>query len=140
MNFRQTFVVDAWPVLEWLQGKQPVGSRFSYFINSQVAEDSQLLISRINYGEIACMLSKKFSGQRLLDAQIVVEHLPFERVSIDDDLVDAATELKKANACSYADCFAAALAMRLNAPLVTGDREFLQLQSKGLLRLEWLGA
>jgi predicted nucleic acid-binding protein len=136
----QTFILDSWPVLEWLQGKQPTAERLSAFLRSQVQRDARLLMTRINYGEIIYMLPKKFSGQRLLQAQIITKHLPVEKVSIDDLLVDEATELKKRYACSYADCFAVALAMREKAPVVTGDPEFLKLRDAGLIRLEWMGA
>ena len=98
------------------------------------------MISQINWGEIIYMLPKKFQEPDRLEALAITQRLPFVRISVDDDLVDAATELKKIYACSYADCFAAALAMRFNAPLVTGDRELLKLSHDGLIQLEWLGA
>lgn len=140
MTSERIFVLDSWPVLEWLQGRQPVAQRVSAFFNREIAADSRLLITRINFSEIAYMLPKKFTGQRLADAEIVLGHLVFQKISIDDLLVDEPTELKKRYACSFADCLAAALAMHLNAPVVTGDPEFLQLRESGLLKLEWLGA
>jgi predicted nucleic acid-binding protein len=39
---------------------------------------------------------------------------------------------------SYADCFAAALAKSRKAELVTGDREFRQVESD--IRVKWLDA
>ena len=41
---------------------------------------------------------------------------------------------------SFADAFAAATAMELNAALVTGDPELRALEDAGLVRLEWVGA
>jgi ribonuclease VapC len=39
---------------------------------------------------------------------------------------------------SYADCFAAALAQRLDAAVVTGDPEFEDIERAGELKVEWL--
>jgi predicted nucleic acid-binding protein len=47
-----------------------------------------------------------------------------------------AGELKARGGISYADCFAAALAIEKNAPLLTGDREFEQVADK--VRIVWL--
>ena len=140
MSQAQTFVLDAWPIIEWLLGKQPAARNFTLFLNASEIAGTRLLITRINQGEILYTLAKRLSQKDEALARIELDRLWLELVSIDDRLVDQATELKKTYACSYADCFAAALAMREAASLVTGDLEFLKLRSDGLLELEWLGA
>ncbi len=52
----------------------------------------------------------------------------------------AAARLKAGFKMSFADAFAAATAMELNAALVTGDPELRALEDAGLVRLEWVGA
>ena len=46
------------------------------------------------------------------------------------DLTKTAARFKVGGGISYADCFAAALSKSKNAPLVTGDREFEQLENE----------
>lgn len=134
------YVIDAWPVVEWLLGKQPVAHNFTLFLNACEQEGTRLLITRINRAEILYTLTKRVSEADRARALESFERLALEVISIDDELVDEATVLKAKYACSFADCFAAALAMRLNAPVVTGDKEFLALREAGLLTVEWLGA
>jgi len=64
---------------------------------------------------------------------------PIKVPSIDDALVDEAVELKSKYSFAYADAFAAALAIRLGVPLVTGDIEFRAFELDGLLTLQWVG-
>ena len=57
-------------------------------------------------------------------------------VSSFEDVI-AAARLKAAHALSFADCFAAATAVRERAALVTGDREFEKLGRA--VEIDWLG-
>ena len=70
-----------------------------------------------------------------------VEALPIEVISVDDELVIEAARIKSSSSASYADCFAAALALRFDAPVVTGDPDFRELLvTQPKLRIEWVGA
>ena len=57
-------------------------------------------------------------------------------VEADRGLTYEAAKLKARYKIAYADCFAAALALSLNALLVTGDPEFKMLAHK--LSVEWI--
>jgi len=52
------------------------------------------------------------------------------------DLTRQAAELKSKHRMSYAGCFAAALARQRKAELVTGDRDFRQVE--GEVKILWL--
>jgi predicted nucleic acid-binding protein len=131
-------LLDSWPVLEWLKGRQPAARAFSKLIDGAFANEGSFAMSRMNYGEVLYTIKKDFPKDRVDAALQAFLDIPIYFHSIDDLLVDEAAQLKSTNTISYADAFAAALAMRLNVPLVTGDREFLVLQSTGL-RLLWVG-
>jgi predicted nucleic acid-binding protein len=132
--------LDSWPVLEWLLGQQPAAQNFTAFLKRLQPSEWQLMMTRINAGEVDYMLAKKGTQDQRDRGLATFLSLPIEIVSIDDHLVDAATALKRRHACSYADCFAAALAIRFDIPIVTGDKEFLTLREQGIVRVEWLGA
>lgn len=66
--------------------------------------------------------------------------LPIEMVGVSDEGVLAAARLKSSYKISYADAFAASLAMTLDCPVVTGDPEFLVLERTGSLKVDWIGA
>lgn len=54
----------------------------------------------------------------------------------DSELTWEASEMKAAYPIPYADCFAAATALRFETPILTGDPEFKKIAS--IVPLEWL--
>ena len=138
-------VVDSWPVLEWIYGNEPGRKNFREWLNKAEQGEVRLVISRINHGEIKYNLyGKHRRGElghiTLNDVENDLASLPWYVLSVDDELVDAAANLKAVYPISYADCFVAALARRYDAPILTGDPDFQKLANRGIVRLEWLGA
>jgi predicted nucleic acid-binding protein len=132
-------VVDSWPVMEWIKRREPARTHFNQLIDDAVKGLSAIEMSRINYGEVICTIRK---APDLLDREEALHNFlsaPIKVHSVDDALVDEAAELKSKYPFAYADAFAAALAIRLGVPLVTGDPEFRALQLDGLLALQWVG-
>lgn len=62
--------------------------------------------------------------------------LPIQVILPDSALIWEASEIKAAYPISYADCFAAATALRFEASVLTGDPEFKKIAS--LVSVEWL--
>ena len=68
-----------------------------------------------------------------------IKALPIKLIDrISEELLLAAAGLKARYPISYADSFAAALAMINRCPLLTGDPEFKPIEKKGLISIEWL--
>ncbi len=135
----ERLVLDSWPILQWLKGREPVYSAFVALIDSAIVGEVQLHLSRINFGEVIYTVRKAPDIASVEGALRSFRAAPFVLHTIDDALVDEAVELKSHHGISYADAFAAALAVRLSVPLVTGDREFRKLEEDGLLELKWVG-
>lgn len=134
------YVLDAWPVLEWIKGREPTSSRLRDLVADMAKHHGSIHMSRINHGEVIYMVHK---SPDIRDSQAVLRafsSLPIALHSVDDALVSEAVKLKTVYATSYADVFAATLSIRLHAPFITGDREFRALEVDCLLRLPWLGA
>ncbi len=132
-------VLDSWPILEWLKGRKPASGLFREIIEAALDGGISLSMSRMNYGEVVYSVMKDFPADQLEQVFKAFREIPIHFHSVDDALVDEAAALKSFHTISYADAFAAALAMRLNLPLLTGDREFLALKQIGL-KIHWLGA
>jgi len=131
-------LLDAWPILEWLKGREPSSSAFRKIVEAGVAGLTMLSMSRINYGEVVYSVRKSFPSDRVEAALNAFREIPILLYSVDDALVDEAAALKALHSISYTDAFAAALAMRRKLPLVTGDPELLPLALLGL-QLHWIG-
>ena len=69
-------------------------------------------------------------------AEDATRALPLQVVDANKDLTLEAAHLKATNKMSYADCFAGALAIKRKCELVTGDKEFKQVESK--IKLKWM--
>jgi predicted nucleic acid-binding protein len=93
-------------------------------------------MSIINWGEIYYSV---FLVQGKETAQSVFTQIgcyPIEVVDADRSLTYDAAKLKGKFKITYADCFAAALAHRLKAKVLTGDPEFRKLE--GAIEIEWI--
>lgn len=114
------YVLDSFAIMAWLKNSEPSAST----VNGILLGDADVVMSAINIGEVAYTLRKRF---RPKDAELFlsrVPNLPFEIVvPAFPDILEAAT-LKSRYPISYADAFAAQLALKRDAPLVTGDPEF----------------
>ena len=96
-----------------------------------------MLLSIVNLGEVYYRVGRR-SDRAAGDghARTTSGVLSLTIVPVSDEMVFAAADLKMAYAISYADAFAAALAARTDAILVSGAPEFDQLQ--GRVQLEKL--
>jgi predicted nucleic acid-binding protein len=84
------------------------------------------------------MLVRKH-GQKAADEYLSrLPSLPMRLVLPDREAVIEAAKLKSARRLSYADAFAAELARREGATLLTGDPELRNMQD--VLAVEWIGS
>jgi ribonuclease VapC len=132
----KTRVLDSWPILEWINGRQPSTGILRKLFDEAGAGQARLMMSAINVGEVYYFL-RKFYTRDLAEAwRGSARTLP---VTIDvptgEDIWKAAT-LKAEFPISYADAFAAALAQRNDCKLLTGDPGF---RSVDELQIHWLG-
>jgi len=94
------------------------------------------LIQIINFGEIIYITKKDFGENAKLRVIRNVIQLGFRIISVADDLVYEAAEIKGSYAISYADAFLLATAIQEKATIVTGDPEFKKVIS--LCQIEWV--
>lgn len=133
------FVLDSWAVISWLQ-REPAAPAVEDLWIRAGGGDCALYISAINFGEVFYITARHRDARA---AEHVATRLRtrVQLLPVPDDLVLRAARIKIAHALSYADCFAAASALELDAPLVTGDPELRALaRALPQLQLHWLGA
>lgn len=86
--------------------------------------EAELLLHQINLGEVVYCIGKAHGWAMAERKRAEIALLPIRIVAFDDALFWEAAELKASFAISYADAFAAALAIRNDATLVSTDSEF----------------
>lgn len=128
-------VLDSYGLLAYLEN-EPGADRVAEIIKQARDKDKSLLLSVVNWGEvyyIACRTAGKAAAE---EAMNILDTLPIEVVPVDREMAFVAAQLKASRKMSYADCFAAALAKLHKAELVTGDKEFKEVE--GEIKIFWL--
>ena len=96
-----------------------------------------ILMNEVNVGEVYYILFRK-RGQIQADyfLETILAALPITIITNTfNDVIDAA-KIKAEYPLSFTDCFAAALARKHDASIVTGDPEFKKIEH--LVTVEWL--
>ena len=93
-------------------------------------------MSVVNLAEVVYRIERERGLERVQEALGKVEEYAIELFDLDRELALAAAHLKAQHRVSLADCFAAALAQRLDAAVLTGDPDFQRLE--GAVAVEWL--
>lgn len=128
-------VLDSYSLIAYLEGEAGADTMIEVF---RVARDSgkALFVSVVNWGEVYYITLREAGKERAEEVAHLISTLPIQIVPADLELAKRAAELKASRKMSYADCFAAALAKQRKAELVTGDKEFRQVE--GEIKLLWL--
>jgi predicted nucleic acid-binding protein len=129
-------LLDSYAVLAYLNG-EPAAEAVGQAMKDAGDSGSSLLMSEINIGEVYYILSRK-RGPEKADyfVDIILQGLPIQGLPVDFSLILQASRLKANYPLSYADCFAAAQAIRSEASILTGDPEFKAVDA--LVAIEWL--
>lgn len=138
MQRLNSFVLDSYAVIGYLENESFSGQIQGLLTNAKKG-DHWLYFHAIHLGEVYYITLRE-QGQTLADlAYSRIKALPLKLIDhIQEELLLTAATLKANHPISYADCFAAAMAMNNKCPLLTGDPEFKSLEKEGLITVEWL--
>jgi len=131
-------VLDSWALIAFFED-EPAAEQVENLLVKAEAGTHKLLLSVVNWGEIYYNTMRGVSQEAAEQTAIEMAGLTIEIVGVDDknlELVRQAAIYKATRKLSYADAFAAALAKIRNAELVTGDREFKQIEDE--IKIAWL--
>ncbi|OGQ80062.1 MAG: hypothetical protein A3F90_06080 [Deltaproteobacteria bacterium RIFCSPLOWO2_12_FULL_60_19] len=128
-------VLDSYSLIAYIEGEAGKDTMIEVF---RSARDSgkPLFLSVVNWGEVYYITLREAGREQADHVEHLISTLPIQIVAADLELTKQAAEFKAERKMSYADCFAAALAKQKKAELVTGDKEFKQVE--GEVKLLWL--
>jgi len=129
-------VLDAWAVIAYLRG-EAAGEVVRDLLAGAREAGAALPLSVVNWGEVVYVTMRARGREEAVRVVAALDGLPVAVVDADRDLTSRAAVLKAEHRLSYADAFAAALALALDLPLLTGDPEFRALEPE--LKLHWIG-
>lgn len=131
----RAIVFDAWAIMSYLGG-EPSAEKVADIMADAHEEDIPLLMTVVNAGEVWYILAREVSVAEADSSIRQLRQLGISLVEADWGLAHEAAGFKSKYKMSFADCFAAALAKEKKALLLTGDREFKQVETH--VTIEWL--
>lgn len=130
-----TGIVDAQALLAFF-GKEPGHEKVESALIRALEKDSHLLMTSVNFGEVYYVVLRRHGQEKAEEVARTIRALPIEIVDVDQPLAKEAARFKAKYKISYADCFAAALTKVNKGELLTGDKEFKQLESE--IKIVWI--
>ena len=128
-------ILDAHAVLVYLE-KEPGYEKVRDVLSRAAETEKDLLMTSVNWGEVYYSTKRK-KGEEIAEEVIkVLDSFPIEVVDVDKALAKQAGSYKSEKKMSYADCFAAALAKAKKGELITGDKEFKEVEDE--IKILWL--
>jgi predicted nucleic acid-binding protein len=125
-------VLDSWALIAFFED-EPAAEQVETLLMKADGGTHRLLLCAVNWGEIYYNTMREISQAAAEKTAKEIAGLPIEIVGVDGhnlELVRQAAVYKATRKLSYADAFAAALAKITDAELVTGDREFREVEDE----------
>ena len=129
------YVLDSYSLITFFENEAGA-QRVEEILNKMLIGKAKGYLCIVNWGEIYYITLREQGGEA---AEMVIRQIrkfPLHLMDVDRELTYQAAKLKGKYPLAYADCFAAALSMKLKATLVTGDQEFKKLQD--FLSIDWI--
>jgi predicted nucleic acid-binding protein len=117
-------VLDANALIGFFEGRRGVSEKVSRLLSDALRQDSPLLMSAVNWGEVFYMEWRYQGEAKAREAEAILQRMPVAVIAVDRERATRAGALKQRHGLGYADAFAAELAMERGAWLVTADPEF----------------
>lgn len=133
-----SFVLDSFALIGYLEN-ETFSARVEKILKRARQGDVRIYLHAIHLGEVYYITLRE-QGPNLADlAYARIKAFPLRYIdNISEEMLLTAARLKANYPISYADAFAASLAIIHNSYLLTGDPEFKTLVKKENIPIEWL--
>ncbi|MBW2020619.1 MAG: type II toxin-antitoxin system VapC family toxin [Deltaproteobacteria bacterium] len=129
------YVMDSFAMIAFFED-EPGADKIAEILHVLINQKAKAFMSVINWGEIYYNIMRVQGIEEAEDVITQFNKYPIQLIEADQALTYEAAKLKGKYKIAYADCFAAALSLRLKAPVVTGDPEFKKLEHK--ISIQWI--
>jgi ribonuclease VapC len=129
------YVLDSYAMIAYFEDE--AGSdRVARILRQLIQGKAKGYMSVVNWGEVYYNTMREEGVDEAEKVILQLDKFPIQIVEVDRGLTYEAAKLKGKYKIAYADCFAAALSMKLNATLVTGDPEFKKVKER--ISFQWI--
>lgn len=131
----KNILLDSYAILKFYQDEDGADKVEKLLISSRQG-DFKAFMSEINLGEVYYLTIRRLGLESAKEYLERFFELSIQIVSPSSDIILSAAEIKAEYAISYADCFAVATALKVNASIITGDPEFKK--AERLVKIIWI--
>ena len=131
------FVLDSYAMLAYFRNEEG-GEKVGQLLQEAAADKHELYMTCINAGEVFYMAWRKDGTDKAALVWKALQQFPIHITDVDLTFTHKAALLKAKNKLSFADAFAAALAISKKATLITGDDEFESLKGETNFKVKYL--
>jgi len=131
------YVLDSFAIIAFFED-EPGADLVEQVLRELLSGEARAWMSVINWGEVYYSTVREQGTDAAEKVLLQLDSYPIEIVGADNELTKEAAVLKGTHRIAYADCFAAALARKKKAMLLTGDPEFEMLEKEA--KILWLTA
>jgi predicted nucleic acid-binding protein len=121
------YVLDANALVGLFEDRETTAAKVERLVEQALREERPLLMSAVNWGEVVYVAWRLHGEAAAREAEARMREMPIAAIASDRDRASRAAALKQKHSLSYADAFAAELAIERKAWLVTADPEFIKL-------------
>ena len=129
------YVLDSYAMIAYFEDEAGA-DRVARVLRQVVQGKAKGYMSVVNWGEVYYSTMREEGVAQAEKVILQLDKFPIQIVEANRDLTYEAAKLKGKYPIAYADCFAVALSMELNAFLLTGDPEFKRLKER--ISIQWI--
>jgi ribonuclease VapC len=129
------YVLDSYAMIAYFED-EPGAHQVALVLKHLIKGKAKGYMSVVNWGEVYYNTMRE---QGISEAEKVILQLdkfPIQVIDVNKRLAYEAAKLKGEFRIAYADCFAVALSLKLDATIVTGDPDFKKLQKR--VSIQWI--
>jgi predicted nucleic acid-binding protein len=129
------YVFDSYAMIAYFEDE--VGAdRVAQILRQLIQGKAKGYMSVVNWGEVYYNIMREEGIAEAEKVILQLDKFPIQIVEVNRNFAYEAAKLKGKYRIAYADCFAVALSVKLNASLVTGDPEFRKLKER--ISIQWI--
>ena len=129
------YVLDSYAMIAYFED-EPGADRVAQILKQLIQGKAKGYMSVVNWGEVYYNTMREEGVAEAEKVILQLDKFPIQVIEVNRNFAYEAAKLKGKYRIAYADCFAAALSLKLNASLVTGDSEFKKLKER--ISIQWI--
>jgi len=126
---KRTVILDSYALMAFFEEEE--GAREVLNLLTLASTGTvELVMSVVNWGEVYYISLREYGENAAENIAAAIRTMPVKIIAVDESLAKIAAVFKARYAISYADAFACALAKHMNGEVMTGDREFREVEKE----------